>query len=205
MEWLTSAVPAWIQAASALATAIFAGVAYKQYRDSREIKYGLDDYEWDVLKVVSDTGMDRFTTDLHDLTFYMRLEADSMQYHRRQGWLPDGISLSLSTKYVSYCEMLVSRKYLVSIRRGGNGRKYELSSEGYRLLNEKSDWLKEKDYKGVYENEVRREIERRKEGNTFYGEHHIIDDTTETVDLIIEYPLPPAREKSLRYFMLCPH
>lgn len=189
MDWLLTGIPAWITAVAAVATAAAASFAALQYWDSRKIKRGLDDYEWDVLKAVNEKSAGSgFSVSLNDLVHYMEWKAEEIVYNMHIGWVPTNMSLKFSVRYMAFCEVLVGRGYLLCMSKEKFHREYELSPEGVMFVISNLSKLKKRSYKGVFDDIVDRELKCREKVLNFHGEEHPVDADTAAVDLVYEFP-----------------
>ena len=196
MDWILTGIPAWITALSALFTAGAAVFAALQYWDSRSIKRGLDDYEWDVLKAVGETSSrGELSVSLNELTHYIQWKPETIEYDEHMGWIPQNVSLRFSMHYMLFCEVLVSRGYLLCTSRERWHRKYELSPDGVRFVHAEFNRLGNRDYKGSYDDIVDRELKRRREIRSFQSEVRDVDGNIEAIDIVCEFP--PAQHDPL--------
>ena len=189
METIITLVASCIAAAASLITAGAASVAAWQYWESRRIKKGLEEFEWDVLKAVSEhSAGSGFAVELNDLMHYIKWSCKRIEYSEGAGWDPIQPTLRFSINYMSFCEVLVSRGYLLCLKKDRYTREYELSPEGVRFLFNNSDKVKNLDYTGKHVDRVKIELERRRKVNIFSGAAHPVGEDSAAVDLIKEFP-----------------
>ena len=173
------------------ALAIIGGTAYAAFRWWRD---RLTAEEWDILKAIRDSRIRHFDADMNNVLLYIQYMAGRITHTGNGMWVPEQDSLRFSWHYRLSCQVLVDKEYLNKLDSEPSEYKYELSPKGDRFLNSKSKALERRNYKGSYDDVVHRELERRKRPNEFHGEQHAVDDRTGTVDLVVEFPISPAKE-----------
>ena len=185
----------WEIAAVAVgAPSALAAIGGAAYAANRWWRNRLTAEEWDILKAVRDSRIRHFDADMPDLLFYIQSKAGRIVHTGNGMWAPDQTSLRFSTHYRFYCQVLADKGHLTKLDSDPSEYKYELSPKGERFLKSKRRVLERRNYKGSYDDVVRRELERRKRPNKFHGEQQVVDDRTGTVDLVVEFPISPARE-----------
>ena len=174
---------------AAVITVTSATVAVLLYFRRREYSK-MSPEEWDVLKAIQDSGLHVFTADANDITFYMHRSMEGITYNVNTGWAPSGLYLSLSVRYRFFCQILVSRGFLE--RRDTYNRDehflYELAPAGVLFMRNEWSRLKKREYGGFYHDAVADEMELRKQVHTIHGDAYSVDETTESVDVIKEFP-----------------
>ena len=189
--WEIIAAVASVAAAALAALAIIFGIAPAIFRWWRN---RLTAEEWDILKAVQDSRIRHFDADMNDVVLCIQCNARKITHTGYGMWVPNDVSLRLSWHYRLSCQVLADKGYLNKLDSEPSEYKYELSPKGDRFLNRKRKALERRSYKGNYHDVVQRELERRKRPNEFHGEQHAVDDRTGTVDLVVEFPISPAKE-----------
>ena len=173
------------------ALAVIGGASYAVYRRWRN---RLTAEEWDILKAVRDSRIRHFDADMNDVVLYIQCNARKITHTGYGMWVPNDVSLRFSWHYRLSCQILAYKGYLNKLDSEPSEYKYELSPRGDRFLNSKRKDLERRSYKGSYDDVVQRELERRKRPNEFHGDQHAVDDRTGSVDLVVEFPISPAKE-----------
>ena len=185
----------WEIAAVAVgAPSALAAIGGAAYAANRWWRNRLTAEEWDILKAVRDSRIRHFDADMLDFLFYIQCKAGRIVHTGNGMWVPDQASLRFSTHYRFFCQVLADKGHLTKLDSDPSEYKYELSPKGERLLNSKRKALERRNYKGSYDDVVHRELERRKRPNEFHGGQHTVDDRTGSVDLVVEFPISPAKE-----------